>query len=144
MDVDTGEAPTALDARLDEFLERLIKASLPRIRDFRGVSPKGFDGNVVLFGAEDHLPYERPPLSKEYLARKKTLADFTVDPADWYREHDVDLRLGTTVTTIDRGAHTVGFASAVGAGSCDACSPPPVQSSCIAACSRMQVRSSTP
>jgi 3-phenylpropionate/trans-cinnamate dioxygenase ferredoxin reductase subunit len=72
-----------------------------------------FEGTVVVFGAEDHLPYERPPLSKEYLAGKKALADFTVDPADWYREHDVDLRLGTTVTTIDRGSHTVGFADGV-------------------------------
>jgi 3-phenylpropionate/trans-cinnamate dioxygenase ferredoxin reductase subunit len=68
-----------------------------------------FGGTVVVFGAEDHLPYERPPLSKEYLAGKKSLDDFTVDPEDWYREHDVDLRLGTAVTIIDRGSHTVGF-----------------------------------
>jgi 3-phenylpropionate/trans-cinnamate dioxygenase ferredoxin reductase subunit len=69
-----------------------------------------FGGTLVVFGAEDHLPYERPPLSKEYLAGKKALDDFTVDTADWYREHDVDLRLGTEVTTIDRASHTVGFA----------------------------------
>jgi 3-phenylpropionate/trans-cinnamate dioxygenase ferredoxin reductase subunit len=71
---------------------------------------KDFDGSIVLFAAEEHLPYERPPLSKEYLAGKKALDDFTVHTADWYREHDVDLRLGTEVTTIDRGSHTVGFA----------------------------------
>ncbi|MDT5388148.1 MAG: 3-phenylpropionate/trans-cinnamate dioxygenase ferredoxin reductase component [Mycobacterium sp.] len=71
---------------------------------------KDFHGRIVLFAAEEHLPYERPPLSKEYLAGKKALDDFTVDTADWYREHDVDLRLGTEVTTIDRGSHTVGFA----------------------------------
>jgi 3-phenylpropionate/trans-cinnamate dioxygenase ferredoxin reductase subunit len=70
----------------------------------------GFEGRIVLFGAEHHLPYERPPLSKDYLAGKKALDDFTVDAADWYREHDVDLRLGTEVTTLDRAAHTVGFA----------------------------------
>ena len=59
--------------------------------------------------AEDHLPYERPPLSKDYLAGKKALDDFTVDAADWYREHDVDLRLGTEVTGIDLASHSVGI-----------------------------------
>ena len=55
-----------------------------------------FDGHIVLFAAEEHLPYERPPLSKEYLAGKKPLDDFTVDlvglvsrpprrPAAWHR-----------------------------------------------------------
>ncbi|MET0900372.1 MAG: FAD-dependent oxidoreductase [Mycobacterium sp.] len=66
-----------------------------------------FDGHIVLFAAEDHLPYERPPLSKEFLAGKKMLRDFTVDNAAWYRDHDVDLRLGTTVTAVDPSAHTV-------------------------------------
>lgn len=66
-----------------------------------------FDGHVVLFGAEDHLPYERPPLSKEYLAGRKTLDDFTVDPAPWYRDHHIELQLGTEVSAIDPKAHTV-------------------------------------
>jgi 3-phenylpropionate/trans-cinnamate dioxygenase ferredoxin reductase subunit len=69
----------------------------------------GFEGRIVLFAAEDHLPYERPPLSKDYLAGKKALDDFTVDAADWYREHDVDLRLGTEVTGIDLASHSVAF-----------------------------------
>ncbi|OMC35692.1 pyridine nucleotide-disulfide oxidoreductase [Mycolicibacterium fortuitum] len=66
-----------------------------------------FDGHVVLFAAEDQLPYERPPLSKEYLAGKKKLDDFTVDPAAWYRDHNVDLRLGTKVTAVNAAAHTL-------------------------------------
>lgn len=66
-----------------------------------------FDGHVVLFSAEDQLPYERPPLSKEYLAGKKKLDDFTVDPAAWYRDHNIDLRLGTEVTGLDAAAHTL-------------------------------------
>jgi 3-phenylpropionate/trans-cinnamate dioxygenase ferredoxin reductase component len=60
-----------------------------------------FDGHIVLFGAEDHLPYERPPLSKEFLAGKKALEEFTVHNAAWYRDHDIDLRLGTEVTGIE-------------------------------------------
>ncbi|OCB13564.1 pyridine nucleotide-disulfide oxidoreductase [Mycolicibacterium porcinum] len=66
-----------------------------------------FDGHVVLFAAEDQLPYERPPLSKEYLAGKKKLDDFTVDPASWYRDHNVDLRLGTEVSAVDAAEHTL-------------------------------------
>lgn len=66
-----------------------------------------FDGHVVLFAAEDQLPYERPPLSKEYLAGKKKLDDFTVDPAAWYRDHNVDLRLGTEVTAVNAATHTL-------------------------------------
>ncbi|WP_431962624.1 NAD(P)/FAD-dependent oxidoreductase [Nocardia sp. bgisy134] len=66
-----------------------------------------FDGTITLVSAEEHLPYERPPLSKEHLFGKKRLADFTVDPAQWYRDHHVELLLGTTVTGIDRDAKTI-------------------------------------
>ncbi|WP_435592044.1 NAD(P)/FAD-dependent oxidoreductase [Nocardia sp. bgisy118] len=66
-----------------------------------------FDGTITLVSAEEHLPYERPPLSKEHLFGKKQLADFTVDPAQWYRDHHVELLLGTTVTGIDRDAKTI-------------------------------------
>jgi 3-phenylpropionate/trans-cinnamate dioxygenase ferredoxin reductase component len=66
-----------------------------------------FDGHIVLIAQEDQLPYERPPLSKEFLAGKKSLSDFTVEPNDWYRDHNIDLRLGTTATAVDPAAHTV-------------------------------------
>ena len=63
----------------------------------------------MLFCEEEHLPYERPPLSKEYLAGKKSLNDFTVQNSDWYRDHKVDLRLGASVSSLDPAAHTVGL-----------------------------------
>ncbi|WP_026343259.1 NAD(P)/FAD-dependent oxidoreductase [Nocardia sp. BMG111209] len=66
-----------------------------------------YTGALTLIGAESHPPYERPPLSKDHLLGKKALVDFTVHPAEWYREHDVDLRLGATVTAIDRATKTV-------------------------------------
>jgi 3-phenylpropionate/trans-cinnamate dioxygenase ferredoxin reductase subunit len=87
----------------------IIGGGLAGAKAAEALRDNGFDGEVVLFGAEEHLPYERPPLSKDYLADKKGLPDFTVDPEDWYREHDVDLRLGTEVTGIDRLTHSVGF-----------------------------------
>ncbi len=69
----------------------------------------GFDGEVVLFGTEPELPYERPPLSKGYLLGKATRDSASVHPADWYAEHHVDLRTGVTVAMIDPAAHLVTF-----------------------------------
>ncbi|MBF6472026.1 MULTISPECIES: NAD(P)/FAD-dependent oxidoreductase [Nocardia] len=68
---------------------------------------KDFDGIVTLIGAEEHLPYDRPPLSKEHLAGKKSFPEFIVDPAQWYRDHHIDVRLGTTVTGLDPAAKTI-------------------------------------
>jgi len=87
----------------------IVGGGLAGAKAVEALRDKGFQGKIVLFGAEDHLPYERPPLSKDYLAGKKTLEDFTVDSEDWYRDHDVQLRLGTKVTTIDPARHTVGY-----------------------------------
>jgi 3-phenylpropionate/trans-cinnamate dioxygenase ferredoxin reductase component len=70
---------------------------------------KDFDGQIVLFAEEQRLPYERPPLSKEFLAGKKSLDDFTVHDSAWYRDNEIDLRLGTRVVSVDPAAHTVGL-----------------------------------
>ncbi|CAM3014988.1 FAD-dependent oxidoreductase [Mycobacterium intermedium] len=69
-----------------------------------------FDGQIILFADEKHAPYERPPLSKEYLAGKKALSDFTVHESAWYVEHGVDLRLNARVTALDPPAHLVRLA----------------------------------
>jgi 3-phenylpropionate/trans-cinnamate dioxygenase ferredoxin reductase subunit len=71
---------------------------------------KGFDGKVVLLADEEYLPYERPPLSKEFLAGKKSLSDFTVHDSEWYRDNKIDLRVSTEALAIDRKAHTVALA----------------------------------
>lgn len=68
---------------------------------------RDFDGEITVLSEEDHLPYERPPLSKEFFAGKKTLPEFTVHDGEWFRDHRVDLRPGTTATAIDTAAHTV-------------------------------------
>lgn len=68
---------------------------------------KGFDGHIVVIGTERELPYERPPLSKDFLAGSKSLDEFTVHDAAWYRDKNIDLRRSVTVETIDRAAHTV-------------------------------------
>ena len=68
---------------------------------------QGYDGSVTILGDETHLPYERPPLSKEYLAGTASRDSLDVHNSDWYREHDVDLRLGTAAEAIDATAHEV-------------------------------------
>ena len=82
-------------------------ASLAGAKAAETLREEGFDGDVVLFGAEQELPYERPPLSKGYLLGNDERDSFTVYPADWYADHGVDLRLGVTVTGIDRAASAV-------------------------------------
>ena len=71
---------------------------------------EGFDGRVVLVGAEPELPYERPPLSKAYLAGKAARDDAHVHPADFYAAHDVELMLGVTATGLDVEAHRLELA----------------------------------
>jgi 3-phenylpropionate/trans-cinnamate dioxygenase ferredoxin reductase subunit len=68
---------------------------------------KGFDGKVVLLADEEHLPYERPPLSKDFLAGKKSLGDFTVHDSEWYRDNKIDLRTSIEAVAIDASEHTV-------------------------------------
>ena len=52
---------------------------------------EGFDGRVVLIGEESAAPYERPPLSKEYLRGEVPFSDALVHPEDFYASNDIDL-----------------------------------------------------
>jgi len=61
----------------------------------------GFDGSVTLIGAEAHPPYERPPLSKEYLRGEVTIEKAFVKPPEWYVENNVETLLGATAERID-------------------------------------------
>jgi 3-phenylpropionate/trans-cinnamate dioxygenase ferredoxin reductase subunit len=71
---------------------------------------QGYDGRLVLLGGEHHAPYERPPLSKDYLQGKAPREKVFAHAHHWYAEHDVDLRSGQFVTGLDRGAHSVHLA----------------------------------
>lgn len=63
---------------------------------------QGHTGTISLIGQEQELPYERPPLSKGYLQGNDKLEDFTVNPASWYQEDNVQLHLGVRAEKIDR------------------------------------------
>ena len=83
----------------------VVGAGLAGAKAVEALRADGFDGRVVLFGAEAYRPYERPPLSKGYLQGKAERDAAFVHPEGWYAEHDVDLRLGTEVAGLDRHAH---------------------------------------
>jgi 3-phenylpropionate/trans-cinnamate dioxygenase ferredoxin reductase component len=88
----------------------IVGASLAGAKAAEALRAEGYAGPVVLIGAEADLPYERPPLSKDYLQGKSPREDIFVHPEAWYRENDVELRLGVAVTEIDRVAHRVTIA----------------------------------
>jgi len=88
----------------------IVGASLAGAKAAETLRGEGFDGPLILIGAENERPYERPPLSKDYLLGKAERETIYVHPEHWYTEHDVDLRLGTPVTGLDPGAHEVSLA----------------------------------
>src|SRR6476620_9363407 len=79
------------------------------------------DGSILLAGREPEPPYERPPLSKEYLRGEASREDAHVHPASWYEENDVELLTGRNVMSLDvesrtatlQGGEDVGFGKAL-------------------------------
>jgi 3-phenylpropionate/trans-cinnamate dioxygenase ferredoxin reductase component len=67
---------------------------------------RGADGEILLVGREPEPPYERPPLSKEYLRGEAKREDAFVNPVSWYEENGVELRIGTNVMSLDLEART--------------------------------------
>lgn len=88
----------------------IVGASLAGAKAAEALREAGHDGPVVLLGEEHERPYERPPLSKGYLLGSTEREKIYVHPPQWYADHDVTLRLGTTVTAVDPAAHTVTLA----------------------------------
>jgi 3-phenylpropionate/trans-cinnamate dioxygenase ferredoxin reductase subunit len=68
---------------------------------------EGFEGRIVLIGAEPHPPYERPPLSKQYLRGEEPFDNAYLRPPSWYEENDVELFLGRRAARIDPGDRAV-------------------------------------
>ena len=62
---------------------------------------EGYKGRIAMFGEEPDLPYERPPLTKDYMRGESPFEKAVVHPASWYDERRIDLALGTAVTAID-------------------------------------------
>jgi 3-phenylpropionate/trans-cinnamate dioxygenase ferredoxin reductase component len=73
----------------------------------RELRSQGYTGDVVVFASESHPPYERPPLSKGYLLGNEPAEKALVNVESWYAEHDVDLRTGVAVESVDPDARTL-------------------------------------
>jgi 3-phenylpropionate/trans-cinnamate dioxygenase ferredoxin reductase subunit len=67
---------------------------------------RGAEGSILLAGREPDPPYERPPLSKEYMRGEAVREDAFVNPAAWYEENGVELLTGRNVMSLDTGART--------------------------------------
>ncbi|BAK66558.1 FAD-dependent oxidoreductase [Sphingobium sp. SYK-6] len=70
----------------------------------------GFSGSILMVGRDSEPPYERPPLSKEYLAREKTFERLYLRPPGFWRDKNIDLVLGRAAVSVDPVAHRVDFA----------------------------------
>ncbi|MBB4301251.1 3-phenylpropionate/trans-cinnamate dioxygenase ferredoxin reductase subunit [Rhodobium orientis] len=71
---------------------------------------EGYEGTITLIGAEPHLPYQRPPLSKAYLLGDSDAERVKFRTEAYYEERRIDLRTSTTATSVDRDAKTVTLA----------------------------------
>lgn len=90
----------------------VVGASLAGLRAVEAARKTGYDGEIVLIGAEQHLPYDRPPLSKAFLGAADESGALPEVP--WFRTEEtlrdelgVDVRLGAPATALDTGARTV-------------------------------------
>ncbi|MEA2422526.1 MAG: 3-phenylpropionate/trans-cinnamate dioxygenase ferredoxin reductase component [Thermoleophilaceae bacterium] len=88
----------------------IVGAALAGAKAAEALRAEGFDGRVVLLGAEPERPYERPPLSKDYLRGESDREKVYVHPAGFYEEHGIELRTATTVEGIDTGSRAVELA----------------------------------
>lgn len=73
-----------------------------------------FGGSIGLVGGEPDLPYERPPLSKEYLAGERSFDRLVFRPETYWRDRQIELRLGSPVAAVDPINHSVSLASGTG------------------------------
>jgi 3-phenylpropionate/trans-cinnamate dioxygenase ferredoxin reductase component len=79
----------------------IVGASLAGAKAAETLREEGFDGRVVLVGAEYERPYERPPLSKDYLRGEAGREKVYVHEEGFYAEQDIELRLGRAAVSLD-------------------------------------------
>ncbi len=88
----------------------IVGASLAGAKAAETLRAEGYEGRLVLVGDEAERPYERPPLSKDYLRDESGREKVFVHPEGFYREQAIELRTGTTVSAIDPTLRTATLA----------------------------------
>ena len=91
----------------DQQTHVIVGASLAGAKAAETLRSEGFDGRVVLLGAEPDRPYERPPLSKQFLRGETAVEDTFVHDEHFYRDNDIELRVDTRVDEVNIRARTV-------------------------------------
>jgi 3-phenylpropionate/trans-cinnamate dioxygenase ferredoxin reductase subunit len=86
----------------------IVGASLAGAKAAETLREEGFDGRLILIGAEPERPYERPPLSKDFLRGEAEGRPY-VHAAGFYEQADIELRTGVTVRDLDPSAHQIGL-----------------------------------
>jgi 3-phenylpropionate/trans-cinnamate dioxygenase ferredoxin reductase subunit len=89
----------------------IIGGGTATARAVEGIREVDYDGSIMVVTAEPHLPYDRPPLSKGVLLGSDDPTAALPHEEEWYRKHQVDLRLGDPVASIDPDAHTATMVS---------------------------------
>jgi len=85
----------------------IVGANLCGGRAAETLRQEGFEGRLVLVGAEPERPYERPPLSKEYLRGEEERGKIFLRPPEFYQEQEIELRLGVRAQRLDVKERTV-------------------------------------
>lgn len=85
----------------------VVGASLAGVSAVEGLREHGYDGPIRLLGAETHLPYDRPPLSKQLLQGAVDVEEVQLRPPDWYDAYDVDLVLGRRAVGLDAARQAI-------------------------------------
>ena len=89
----------------------IVGAGLAGAKAAQALRKEGHDGPITLLGAEAVVPYNRPPLSKEYLNDAVERSSINVHPEGWYARKDIDLRLDSRVSRLDVDRHRVVLAT---------------------------------
>lgn len=121
-----SESATKEPAAQEELGTVVIGGGLAAAHCVHALREGGYAKPITLIASENEVPYERPPLSKEFLQGNKPAQELEPFPAGWYADAGVELRLGTTAESIDvaarqvtlRGSATVGYENLVIATGC--------------------------
>src|SRR3982074_1694515 len=88
----------------------IVGASLAGAKAAEELREAGFDGDLILIGQEPERPYERPPLTKDYLRGESPREKAYVHEEDFYSQHDIQLLTNASVTGVDPGRARVTLA----------------------------------